>query len=107
MADFSDIMNLLSGTEFEETPVPLEEFVRSPAYLGLPPLSDNQLIMLKAMTQIYRHDTLVNLYGPEKGEERWKQTYREVILQLGKGSIIGSEEIYDPITGLWQRADSL
>ncbi len=86
MSDFSDIINLLSGSEFEETPVQIEEFIRSPAYLGLPPVSEYQLMMLKAMTQIYRKDTLLMLYGEVEGEKRWNQTYREVILQLGKGS---------------------
>lgn len=86
MSDFSDILNLLSGTEFDETPVRLEEFIRSPQYLGLPPVSDHQLIMLKAMTQIYKHDTLISLYGEAEGTKRWKQTYRECIFQLGKGS---------------------
>ena len=38
------------------------------------------------MTQIYKKETLIELYGEEKGIERSKQTYREVILQLGKGS---------------------
>ena len=42
--------------------------------------------MIKASTQIYKHETLVKLYGEEEGEKRWKQTCNEVIFQLGKGS---------------------
>jgi len=52
MADFSDFLSALDKDEFEETPADLHEFVTSTKYLGLPPLSENQYIMLKAMTQI-------------------------------------------------------
>jgi hypothetical protein len=42
--------------------------------------------MIKAMTQVYKKDTLVRWLGEEEGEKRWKQTCNEVIFQLGKGS---------------------
>lgn len=86
MADFSDFLNVLEGEEFEEHPVEIEEFVTSTNYLGLPPLSQNQYTMIKAMTQVYKKDTLVRWLGEEEGEKRWKQTCNEVIFQLGKGS---------------------
>jgi len=86
MADFSDFLNILEGEEFEEQPVEIEEFVTSTNYLGLPPLSQNQYTMIKAMTQVYKKDTLVRWLGEEEGEKRWKQTCNEVIFQLGKGS---------------------
>jgi len=86
MADFSDFLNVLEGEEFEEQPVEIEEFVTSTNYLGLPPLSQNQYTMIKAMTQVYKKDTLVRWLGEEEGEKRWKQTCNEVIFQLGKGS---------------------
>jgi hypothetical protein len=38
------------------------------------------------MSQVYKEQTLINLYGQEEGLKRWKQTCNEVILQLGKGS---------------------
>jgi hypothetical protein len=38
------------------------------------------------MSQIYKKATLINLFGEDEGEKRWKQTCNEVILQLGKGS---------------------
>ena len=84
--DFSEYIEFLEGSEFDEDPVDLETFCYSPQYLGLLPLSELQMVMLRAMTQIYKKETLVKLYGEEKGLERSKQTYREVILQLGKGS---------------------
>ena len=84
--DFSQYIDVLEGQDFDETPVDLETFCYDQKYLGLLPLSDLQLVMLKAMTQIYKKETLIELYGEEKGLERSKQTYREVILQLGKGS---------------------
>jgi hypothetical protein len=84
--DFNDLLNILDGEEFEERPVAIEEFVQSEDYLGLPPLSHYQYTLIKASTQIYKRETLYNLYGPIDGEKRWGQTCNEVIFQLGKGS---------------------
>ena len=83
---FEDVLDLLGGDEFDEKPVILEEFVVSENYLGLPPLSDYQYQSIRAMSQIYKKQTLLNLYGEDEGQKRWKQTCNEVILQLGKGS---------------------
>ena len=84
--DFSDFLDALDGESFEERPVSVEEFVTSKEFLGLPPLSEYQYQMINASTQIYKKETLINLYGEESGNKRWKQTCNEVILQLGKGS---------------------
>jgi hypothetical protein len=86
VTDFNVFLDALEGDEFEEKPAPLEEFVTSKNYLGLPPLSEYQYTMIKASTQIYKRETLHNLYGKEEGEKIFKQTCNEVILQLGKGS---------------------
>jgi hypothetical protein len=83
---FEDMLDLLGGDEFDERPVTLEEFVTSEDFLGLPPLSEYQYTSIRAMSQIYKKTTLINLFGEEEGEKRWKQTCNEVILQLGKGS---------------------
>ena len=83
---FNDVFNALSGEEFEERPVEIEEFVTSDEYLNLPPLSEYQYQMIRAGSQIYKRETLVALYGEEKADKRYKQTCNEVILQLGKGS---------------------
>lgn len=83
---FNNVFNALSGEDFEEQPVEIEEFVTSEEYLHLPPLSDYQYQMIRAGSQIYKRSTLVALYGEDKAEKRWKQTCNEVILQLGKGS---------------------
>jgi hypothetical protein len=83
---FEDIIDLLGGEEFEEKPVQLEEFVTSEDFLGLPPLSKYQYDAIKAMSQIYKKQTLINLYGEQIGTKIWNQTCNEVILQLGKGS---------------------
>lgn len=87
--DFNDVLNILEGEEFEERPVDIETFCYSEDYLAFKPevrLSDYQLTLVKASTQIYKRTTLHNLYGFEEGEKRWKQTCTEVIFQLGKGS---------------------
>jgi hypothetical protein len=83
---FDDILDLLGGEDFEERPVMIEEFVTSKDYLGLPPLSEYQYTAIRAMSQIYKKETLIHLYGEETANKRWKQTMNEVILQLGKGS---------------------
>ena len=86
MADFSAFLDALDNDEFEERPVPLEEFEKSRDFLGLTPLSEYQYTMLRASTQIYRKETLYKVYGEVEGEKIFKQTCNEVILQLGKGS---------------------
>lgn len=86
--DFGDLLNMLDGEDFEERPVDIETFVTGEDYLNLPdtPLSEYQYQLVKASSQIYKRDTLINLYGEVEGEKRWKQTKNEVIFQLGKGS---------------------
>jgi len=86
MSDFNVFLDALSGDEFDETPVPIEQFVTDKAYLGLPPLSENQYTMIKASTQIYKQDTLIRIYGEDEGRKIFKQTCNEIIMQLGKGS---------------------
>lgn len=81
------LFNSLSGAEFEEMPVDVYEFVTSPDYCGLNELSEHQYSLVKAMSQIYKKETLIALYGDEaKAEARWAETCREIIMQLGKGS---------------------
>jgi phage terminase large subunit-like protein len=84
--DLGDFLGVISGDEFEEKPVGVREFVTTKHYLDLPPLSENQYKIIEASSQIYKRSTLHNLYGYEEGEKRWKQTYNEVVMQLGKGS---------------------
>jgi hypothetical protein len=86
MNEFDVFLDALTGDEFSEKPVALEQFVTDKQYLGLPPLSELQYQSIKASTQIYKRDTLKRLYGEDEGEKIWKQTCSEVILQLGKGS---------------------
>jgi hypothetical protein len=86
MFEFDEFLSALADDVFEETPVDIEEFVTSKDFLGLPPLSQNQYTMIKASTQIYKLETLIQLYGEEEGNKRHKQTCTEVIFQLGKGS---------------------
>jgi hypothetical protein len=84
--DFSDLIDILDGEEFEEKPVDLRTFVNDPNYLGLPPLSDYQYTLIEKSSQIYKESTLKKLFGEEEGGIRFKQTANEVVAQLGKGS---------------------
>ena len=82
------LFNKLSGEEFEEIPVDVYEFVTSEDYCGLNELSDHQYALVRAMSQIYKRETLVSLYGGDeaRAQKRWEETCREIIMQLGKGS---------------------
>lgn len=85
--DIDDLVRSLKyDTDFDEVPVPLEVFATSEDYLGLPPLSDYQIKMIEAATQIYREETLIALYGEKEGKNRFKQTFNELIYLLGKGA---------------------
>lgn len=87
MSDFIlQALNAASGEDWDEVPVKIEEFVTSPDFLGLPPLSPLQYQIIKAASQIYREETLISLYGQEYGSQRFDETYNEVVLMLGKGS---------------------
>ena len=84
--DFNDLIDILDGEEFEEKPVDLRTFVNDPNYLGLPPLSEYQYILIEKSSQIYKESTLKKLFGEDEGHIRFKQTANEVVAQLGKGS---------------------
>lgn len=87
MSDFlTEAFSAVSGAEWEEIPVAVEEFVTSEEFLNLPPLSEYQYEIVKRGSQIYRKETLLALYGEERGLKRWEETCTELILQLGKGS---------------------
>lgn len=85
--DFEDFDKLLKNEDLDVEPVPIEVFVTDKHYLGLPPLSDIQIEIGRHITQIFKPETLVQLYGEEKGLDWYnKYTVNEVICQLGKGS---------------------
>lgn len=87
LSDFLlEAFSAVSGAEFDEKPVEIEEFVTSADFLKLPPLSEYQYQIVRAASQIYKEETLIALYGEEKGRARFKETYNEVVLMLGKGS---------------------
>ena len=88
MLDFTDLMNAVGGDDFEERPVDIRTFVVSEKYLNMAktPLSEYQYQLIEASSQIYLEHTLISLYGEEEGKKRWRNTVREVIAQLGKGS---------------------
>ncbi len=84
--NFSDLIDILDGAEFEETPVDLRTFVVNPEYLSLPPLSELQYQLIEKSSQIYKESSLIKLFGEKDGQRVFKQTCNEVIAQLGKGS---------------------
>jgi len=94
MTEFLDFFNALSEDEWDEVPVDIEEFVTSDRFLNIRRLSKHQYSLVKAMSQIYREDTLVSLYGEEEGHKRFKQTCNEVVMQLGKGNFSPKQKFY-------------
>ncbi len=87
MFDVNELLGALSDDEFEETPVDVRTFVSDPKYLGMTVnLSEYQVLLIEMSTQIYNEDTLHKLYNHDVAAKRWKQTKREVIFMLGKGS---------------------
>lgn len=88
--DFSEFLDVLKEDDFEEIPVSVEEFVNGEEFLdfaneGLV-LSEYQYQLIKVSTQIYKKETLFEIYDHERAERRWKETKNEVIAQWGKGS---------------------
>jgi hypothetical protein len=84
---FDDFIEVLKDSPFEETPVDVREFVEGEDFLGQPPLSEIQYDIVRAMSQIYKKEELIDLLGFEEGSQYYKKyTKNEVILQLGKGS---------------------
>ena len=84
--NFNDLIDILDGAEFDETPVDLRTFVVNPEYLSLPPLSELQYQLIEKSSQIYKESSLIKLFGEKDGQRIFKQTCNEVIAQLGKGS---------------------
>lgn len=87
--DLDDFERLLRDDELVEEPIPLERFVTDTGYLNMPNvhLSENQLEIIRRVTQIYKPHTLQTLLGEEEGLKYFKKyTVNEVISMLGKGS---------------------
>jgi hypothetical protein len=83
---FDQALQLLDDNPFEEEPVDLKEFVYSEDFLNLQKLSDIQELLVDLMSQVYRKQDLIKLYGEERGIEAWNHTKREIIMELGKGA---------------------
>ena len=85
--DFSDFVSALDDSPFEEIPVNAETFIYDPQFLNQPMLSEIQIHLVEAMSQIYKEEDLIKLMGEVEGKRHYKKyTKAEVILQLGKGS---------------------
>lgn len=88
MVDFTDLIDILNDSQFEETPVDFDTFLHSPAYLNHPNmiLSDHQRTMVEAITQVLKPETLIELYGEVEGRRLATKNFFESIFMLGKGS---------------------
>ena len=85
--ELDSLEKLLRHEDLDQIPVPIDVFVSDRRYLGLPPLSEIQTQIVKMSTQIFRVETLIEMYGEEEGRHIYDTyTQNEVICQLGKGS---------------------
>jgi hypothetical protein len=85
--DFSEFIEALDESPFEEMPVDVKTFVRSKDYLNMPELSEYQYTLVECMSQIYKQEDVERWLGKQKGDEHYrKYTKSEVILMCGKGS---------------------
>jgi hypothetical protein len=85
--DFSDFLEALDESPFEETPVDVRTFVTGKDYLNQPELSEYQYTLVECMSQIYKKDDVERWLGKENGSDHYKKyTKSEVILMCGKGS---------------------
>lgn len=103
---FSEAFSAASGSDFDEIPVDITEFVTSPAYLNQPPLSPAQTQMVEAGSQIFKRETLAAWLGEREGERRYAATRTEAVFALGKGCTAPYTPVYNPESGRWQRMDS-
>lgn len=81
-----DFLDAMEDNEFDEEPVDLDTFLYDEDFLDLGPLSDYQVQLIEAMTQIYKYETVVEVWGEEEAERLEKANAKEIIFQLGKGS---------------------
>ena len=85
--DFSEFIEALDESPFEEMPVDVKTFVVSKDYLNMPELSEYQYTLVECMSQIYKKEDVERWLGKEDGKEHYKKyTKSEVILMCGKGS---------------------
>lgn len=105
---FEEYLSVLDDKDLEEIPVDIDTFVEDEHYLGkrrmkLSPIQRECVLM---MTQMYRLETLESFMDEKSAQERWSQTKKEIILQLGKGCHAPYTPVYNAETGSWQRLDS-
>lgn len=79
-------MDVFEDDIFEEIPVDAKTFVESPKWLNFPPLSDKQMLLLEAMTQIYYPETLYEIYDKDYADYLAALDVKEIVGMLGKGS---------------------
>lgn len=84
---FDDFLSVFDDDIWEERPVDLKTFLYDKRFMNLPPLSPIQEEIIERGSQIYKKETLIELYGNVEGMKIWDQkTTRDLVLILGKGS---------------------
>lgn len=86
---FEDFASLVDDSDLASNPVDLDTFLFDPYYLGnmnVKEVSDIQRDIIETTSQIYKLETLVELYGQDKAQEMWdNNTVNELVCMIGKG----------------------
>ena len=80
--DFSDFLEALDDSPFEEDPVDLDTFLHDPQYLDQPELSQIQRDLVEAMSQIYKEEDLIRIMGEKEGRKTSKKYGVQQIKQI-------------------------
>lgn len=90
VSNFNDFLSALNPSDFEEIPVDIDTFLYDKQYMGNYmtgiKLSPIQLDIVNRGSQIYYHETLIELHGSAEADKLWAETVKNLLLILGKGS---------------------
>jgi hypothetical protein len=86
LTTFFDALDEEQEDIWSERPVDLQTFLYSKEYAKLPRLSPIQEEIIELGSNILRRDTLVDLYGDERGDDIADRNRKELFFLLGKGS---------------------
>lgn len=82
----NEFLDALEDDVFEERPVDLTTFITSSDYMNHPPLSDKQYRYVELGSQIYKPETLYEVYDRETADRLAEQNVNELVLLWGKGA---------------------
>lgn len=107
MSTYSNFLDALDDSPFEEKPVDLKTFMYSKQWSNLPPHSEVQEDIIDRICYFYHHKDLVDLYGKAEADRIESRKTRDNLLILSKGCSAPYSKVFDAQTGLWNTLESL